>query len=207
MGHYDDQREAYQESQQQRQWEANRRVFRRDREAQGIPTDIKGLTLNGDPAWPETAFARYKWDSRFIDLARVVAGWSKDPSTKCEAVVVRPLDRSVCSVGFNGFPRGCSDAEELYEEREVKLERVVHAEMNALLFAPESVRGYTLYTAPPGIGPSCQRCTAHIIQAGISDVVHMGISAEGFSSRWAASAQAGLDMYREAGVRVWSWLV
>lgn len=46
-----------------------------------------------------------KWDERFIELARLVATWSKDPSTKVGAVIVRPY-RTVASVGFNGFARG-----------------------------------------------------------------------------------------------------
>jgi len=29
-----------------------------------------------------------KWDSRFMDLARLVASWSKDPSTQVGAVIV-----------------------------------------------------------------------------------------------------------------------
>ena len=30
-----------------------------------------------------------KWDSRFMDLARLVASWSKDPSTQVDAKRVR----------------------------------------------------------------------------------------------------------------------
>lgn len=31
-----------------------------------------------------------KWDQRFLELAKVVSTWSKDPSTKTGAVIVRP---------------------------------------------------------------------------------------------------------------------
>jgi dCMP deaminase len=142
-----------------------------------------------------------KWDRRFLGLAAMVAGWSKDPSTKCGAAIVRP-DLTIASVGYNGFPRGCSDAQEKYDDRELKLERVVHAELNAILSAVEPVRGYTMYTWPPGHGPSCARCTAHVIQAGIKRVVYVHLEEAGFSERWKRSCQNGLDMYQEAGVEI-----
>jgi dCMP deaminase len=49
-----------------------------------------------------------KWDARFLDLARHVATWSRDPSTQTGAVIVRP-NRTIASVGYNGFPRDCND--------------------------------------------------------------------------------------------------
>jgi dCMP deaminase len=140
------------------------------------------------------------WDTRFIEMAALVASWSKDPSTQCGAVIVRP-DRSVASVGFNGFAKGCSDAPEFYENRELKYERVVHAEVNAILLAREPLAGYTIYTYPPGWGPSCARCSSHIIQSGITRVVHYQDTSE-FAARWKDSAEIGLAMYAEAGVEV-----
>ncbi len=140
------------------------------------------------------------WDDRYLKMAALVASFSKDPSTKCGAVIVRP-DKTVCSVGFNGFPAGCSDDSELYGNRELKYSRVVHAEVNAVLHAREPLNGYTMYTWPPGYGPSCDRCTAVIIQAGIKAVVHVRGKAE-FADRWRSVVEIGLDMYREAGVQV-----
>ena len=71
-----------------------------------------------------------RWDRYFLDLALLNAQMSKDPSTKVGAVIVGP-DREVRSMGFNGFPRGIADTRERLECREVKLDLVVHAEMNA----------------------------------------------------------------------------
>ena len=141
-----------------------------------------------------------KWHGRFLDLAALISTWSKDPSTKVGAVIVRP-DKTVSSDGFNGFPKGCDDAEEYYADRDLKLARVVHAELNALLHTREDLTGYTLYTYPPGFGPSCDRCTAHIIQAGIKTVVHYK-DTSAFASRWKEPAERGLKMYEEAGVNV-----
>ena len=43
-----------------------------------------------------------KWDVRFIELAKHISLWSKDPSTKVGCVVVGE-DREIRSTGFNGF--------------------------------------------------------------------------------------------------------
>lgn len=152
-----------------------------------------GLTDGVDP----------KWDKRFLSMAGLVASWSKDPSTQCGAVIVRP-DKTIVSTGYNGFPKGCDDSEDIYAERELKYARVVHAELNAILHAREPLNGYTMYTHPPGFGPSCDRCSAHIIQSGITRVVHTKDSSD-FASRWKEPAERGLQMYAEAGVVVNSY--
>lgn len=105
-----------------------------------------------------------KWDIRFFRLAQLVASWSKDPSTKTGAVLVRP-DRTVASLGYNGFAQGMKDDDELYADRETKYSRIVHCEMNALLFCrdPRPLAGFTLYTTIP----CCDRCAVHMLQAGI----------------------------------------
>lgn len=138
-----------------------------------------------------------KWDRRFLQLAEHVAGWSKDPSSQVGAVIVRP-DKSIASLGFNGFPRGMSDAPELYEDRETKYARVVHAEMNAVLSANEPVRGYALYVT----NPPCDRCMAHMIQAGIAKVVWPATVALSYQERWAESTRKSIAMLNEVGV-VW----
>lgn len=141
-----------------------------------------------------------KWDVRFLELAELVSSWSKDPSTKVGSVIVR-ADLTIASVGFNGFPRGTSDAAEIYENRPLKYERVVHAELNAILSAKEPLTGCTLYTFPPAPGPSCARCTACIIQAGIARVVHYYADDFGYND-WTKSLEIGQDMYHEAEVEV-----
>jgi dCMP deaminase len=118
-----------------------------------------------------------KWDTRFMNLARHVAQWSKDPSTKCGAVIVNR--RRVVSLGFNGFAAGTSDEAELYLDREYKNATVIHCEENAIIQAQTSVRGYTMYLT----GMSCGRCTARVIQAGIDRVVVPYKAEDAFSHR------------------------
>ena len=105
-----------------------------------------------------------KWDKRFLDLAKLVSTWSKDPSTQTGAVIVRP-DKSVASIGYNGFPIAMPDHDALYSNRDEKYSRIIHCEMNALNFSRDDAHaGYTLYTYP---FLSCDRCFVHMLQAGI----------------------------------------
>jgi len=67
-----------------------------------------------------------KWDRRFLEMAGLVASWSKDPSTQVGAVIVRP-NKTIVSVGYNGFPRAVRDDQSLYQDRPTKLMRTVHA--------------------------------------------------------------------------------
>ena len=105
------------------------------------------------------------WNKRFMDLAEHVAEWSKDPSTKVGAVIVND-DKQVLGLGYNGFPRGVHDCKERYNDRNLKLQFVAHAERNALDNAAD-VRGATLYST---LFP-CTDCAKGIIQRGIRCVV------------------------------------
>lgn len=131
------------------------------------------------------------WHKRFFDLADLVGSWSKDPSTKVGAVIVRP-DRTIASVGYNGFPRGVED---VYTTRDAKLLRTVHAEANAILAAQEPLRGYTLYVTP--LHP-CANCAAYIIQSGIKEV-HYRIGIRG--SAWLEHYEAMKEMFEQAKVK------
>lgn len=134
----------------------------------------------------EMAYDRQvRWDHRFLKLAREVASWSKDPSTKVAAAVVRP-DNTIASLGFNGFPRGFPDDPEDYADRVRKYRFIVHAEANALVSASESLKGCTLYTYPL---PPCADCCKLAIQAGITRFVSVRPSAEHLE-RWRDSFDA-----------------
>lgn len=141
--------------------------------------------------------SRESWDDWYIGLARYVATRSKDPSTKCGAVIVRP-DKTVAAIGYNGFPRGVEDKQELLDNREEKYKRVIHCEMNAILTAREPLNGYTLYVWPL---MTCERCCVHVIQSGIARVV-AALATEDQMKRWGDSLKLAMDMYNEAGVEV-----
>lgn len=132
------------------------------------------------------------WDFRFLDLAKLVSSWSKDPSTKTGAVIVAP-DRRVLSVGFNGFPRGVLDHEARYANREEKYKIIVHCERNAMLFCRESLAGSTLYTYP---FLSCGSCAGMMIQAGIT----RHVAPKSDNPRWAEHIQPTVQILAESGV-------
>jgi dCMP deaminase len=132
------------------------------------------------------------WDRYFLDLATSVSKASKDPSTKVGAVIVRP-DRTVASVGYNGFPRGIADTAERLNNREIKYELIVHGEINAMDTAREPLHGYTLYTWP---FLTCAKCCLQVIQKGIKRVVAPILD----NDRWNDSLLKSQRLYDEAGV-------
>jgi dCMP deaminase len=139
-----------------------------------------------------------KWVARFTNLAEEISTWSKDPSSQVGAVIVRP-DRTIASIGFNGFPRGVEDSPERIANRDTKLLYTIHAEMNAILSAKEPLNGYSLFVWP---FQPCAHCAASIIQAGIRDVYCPFNAHLDSYERWKDSFQAALQMFDEAEVRV-----
>ena len=81
------------------------------------------------------------WSIRFLQMATLVSTWSKDPNTAVGCVVANDRNQ-VISLGMNGLPRGASDDERLHD-RDWKLQRIAHAELNAILNANTSVEGCT----------------------------------------------------------------
>ena len=107
-----------------------------------------------------------RWDIRFLELARHVAGWSKDPVNKVGCVIVK--GNAVVSLGYNGFPKGMKDDERLNDKDEKWL-WTIHAEENAILAAREpDLQGCTAYVWP--LHP-CTRCAAKLAQAGVARIV------------------------------------
>lgn len=136
-----------------------------------------------------------KWDRRFLELSKHIAGWSKDPSTKTGAVIV-DKDRRIVSTGYNGFPKGMVDSPGRYADREFKYAHIVHCERNAILFARRPLDGCTLYTWPFA---SCTVCAAMVIQAGITRCVAPEIP-EYLKERWAKDLAQTAAIFEEAGV-------
>lgn len=115
---------------------------------------------------PSRVPSRPGFDEWALGLAVAVSQRSRDPSTKVGAVIIRD-DKTICSMGYNGFPRTMEDKPEWWDVREEKYDRVIHAEMNAIINAPEPVTGMTLYvTHPP-----CKDCAKHVAAAGIKRIV------------------------------------
>lgn len=147
---------------------------------QNLPVGYHTTTQTSSTPSPSPSSGA-KWDQRFLELAALIASWSKDPSTQTGAVIVGP-NRGVVSVGFNGFPQGMPDDEALYADRDEKLSRIVHCEVNAVLLAGRPIPpGSTLYTWP---FMSCDRCMVVMLQAGLRRFVAPAAPADK-AERWA----------------------
>jgi len=133
-----------------------------------------------------------KWDERFLELAKLVGSWSKDPSTQVGAVIVDTNNR-IISIGFNGFPKGVDDNSEKLLDRETKYNTIVHAEANALMFANSSVEGCTLYTYP---FQPCSRCAGLIIQSGIKRIVSISNN----NKNWEENFKLSRQLFKESGI-------
>jgi len=134
------------------------------------------------------------WESYFMGIAHLSALRSKDPNTQVGAVIVDE-DKKVVSIGYNGFPKGCDDDTYPWTSEgstlESKYAYVVHAELNAILNSPRSVKGCTIYVS---LFP-CHECAKAIIQSGIKCIVYE-------SDKYADSdsVQASKRMLNSAGV-------
>lgn len=134
-----------------------------------------------------------KWDLRFLELAKLVSTWSKDPSTQTGAVLTQ--DRHIISVGYNGFPASMPDDIALYSNREEKYSRIVHCEVNALISAKQDISGATLYTHP---FLSCDRCVVQMLQAGVRRFVAPQATPEQLE-RWGSAFERTRKYITECG--------
>jgi dCMP deaminase len=135
-----------------------------------------------------------KWDIRFLELARHIASWSKDPSTQTGAVIV-DKKRRVVSLGYNGLAQGVEDKPERLNNRDLKYKMFVHCERNAIIFARQPLDGCTLYTWP---FMSCAACAALVIQSGITRVV----APYSENPRWLEEIRLSMEQFKEVGLEV-----
>ena len=141
-----------------------------------------------------------KWHHRFMDIAKLISSWSKDPSTKVGAVVVGP-DKEIRSTGYNGLVRGVDDDIPERLERPTKYDFFEHAERNAVYNACSigtSLKDCIIYvTSMP-----CPDCARAIIQAGIKMVVTYKFEpVEGQPvGTWRDKVSYSEQMFKEAGV-------
>jgi dCMP deaminase len=135
---------------------------------------------------------KWSWDKYFLDMAEHASIRSKDPTTKVGAVIVNDRN-AVVSTGYNGLPQGIEDKEEILTNRDLKIETIIHGEVNALIFAEQCVRGCTLYTYP---FICCSRCASIMIQAGIK----RNVAPKNVRERWEANLVISRKMFKEAGV-------
>ena len=140
------------------------------------------------------------WDEYFMGVAALSGMRSKDPNTQVGACIVSN-DNKILSMGYNGFPCGCSDDAFPWErvqpeggnELDTKYPFVTHSELNAILnYRGGSLEGTKLYVS---LFP-CNECAKAIIQAGIKTVVYDSDKYDGTPSNTASKR-----MFEAAGVK------
>jgi dCMP deaminase len=139
------------------------------------------------------------WDNRFMEMALLVASWSKDRNTHVGCIIVGP-QREVRSVGYNGFPRGVNDEVEARFERPLKYMWTEHAERNAIYNSSRmglSLEGCTMYLNGDH-GFPCTDCARAIIQCGIKFLV--GLAPDFDNPKYGAEYRNTITMFQEAGM-------
>jgi dCMP deaminase len=142
--------------------------------------------------------AKTNWDRRFMELARHIATWSKDRSTKVGVVIVG-LDNDVRATGYNGFPRGIDDDVEDRHDRPHKYRWTEHAERNAIYNAARAgvpLAGCRMYL--PWF--PCMDCARAIVQSGIDELV--ALEPDVTHATWGEDFLYALELLTEAGVKV-----
>ena len=137
------------------------------------------------------------WDEYFMGVAVLASMRSKDPNTQVGACIVSQ-DNKILSMGYNGFPIGCSDDEFPWSREAEGLDSkylyTTHSELNAILnYRGGSLEGATIYVT---LFP-CNECAKAIIQSGIKKLVYA-------SDKYATAVNvlASKRMLKTAGVEL-----
>ena len=134
-----------------------------------------------------------KWEQRFVELAKVVATWSKDPDCQVGAVLV-DANRRIVGTGYNGLPACCSDDEGALHSAN-KNTMMIHAEVNAVTNATTSLQGCSMFiTKPP-----CVACAAVLAMQGL-DKVYCPVPR--VESKWHDSNILAISMLNEQDIQV-----
>lgn len=144
------------------------------------------------------------WDEYFMGVAMLSGMRSKDPHSQVGACIVSE-DNKILSMGYNGFPKGCSDDEFPWgregDPLDTKYLYVTHSELNAILnYRGGSLEGAKLYVS---LFP-CNECAKAIIQSGIKTIIYgsdkyNGIPSNKASKRMLDAAGVEYRQYKPTG--------
>jgi dCMP deaminase len=141
------------------------------------------------------------YDEMFMVQAAVASYRSKDPNTQNGCIIINSENRIV-SMGYNGFPEGCSDDIFPWTSSE-KYPYSEHSERNAIYNAccmGRSLKDCSLYLfSSRGYYP-CSDCARAIIQVGIKSIF-MACAENGDTSHSGAYGwEPTKKMFKAAGV-------
>ena len=113
------------------------------------------------------------WPQYFMEIAKLSAQRSKDPSTQVGACIVN-TENKIVGIGYNGFPNGINDNELSWSREgkylDTKYPYVCHAEMNAIMNCTMLPKGCSIYVT---LFP-CNECTKMLIQGGVREIIYRG---------------------------------
>lgn len=140
----------------------------------------------------ELPYLSDKWDRRFIELAKHIALWSKDPKAKVGCVLASPDNKQVV-FGYNGLANGLDD--DTYIKHHDKLSLMLHAELNALMKVKDA-SGWKAYVTKP----VCAQCASVLINSGITKVFMPELDS---TSKWYKSQYLARDILTQSQV-IWT---
>ena len=142
-----------------------------------------------------------------MGVAKLASLRSKDPNSQVGACIVNP-ENKILSMGYNGFPIGCSDDEFPWAREgdtlNTKYAYVTHSELNAILnYRGGSLEGCKIYVT---LFP-CNECAKAIIQAGIKTVIYADNKYDGTpsveaSKRLMTAAGVKFELYKPTGRKI-----
>ncbi len=120
------------------------------------------LKENGKLNFPE----RPGWDDYFMNICEAVKLRSPDYH-KVGGVLVSVKDKRIISTGYNSFAAGLDDNVD-WSNREKIYEKVIHAEMNVLLYSQSKFEDTVLYiTTSP-----CKDCLKLLSASNIKKIIY-----------------------------------
>jgi dCMP deaminase len=142
-------------------------------------------------------------DSKYMGLAWIWAGFSKDPNTQIGAQIVDQHNIPLGS-GYNGPPRLIDDDSFSWERRQdddalSKYDVVIHAEINAIKHSfGHNLSNATIYVT----GFPCKDCMKAIIQEEIERIVYFDYKSDSDSMLQKTQMNKSENIARLAGMTI-----
>lgn len=111
---------------------------------------------------------RISWDNYFMNIANVVKTRSLDTKTQVGAVLVSMKDNRIISTGYNSVCAGMDDSLIDWTNRDYVHQIIIHAEMNAIIYAQSKFEDAILYST---LSP-CKDCIKLLSATKIRKVIY-----------------------------------
>jgi dCMP deaminase len=140
------------------------------------------------------------FDQKVLKDVDTVALASPDPSSKMGCIILHGVGKHEVGRGYNSFPEQCVCDKSYYDNRPLKYDRVIHAEMRAIISAGRlACIGGSLYTGCP----PCKECAKHLAEARIARVYFWRSRLQhSFVQRFPDNIATAMTIFAENDVKV-----